>query len=197
MNLTRWVLLLALLATLAAAWLAPAPEEPSDISLSASAREKVSRQALRVTDASGKTGPATSRKDGSGTPAGPEETEVLLIRARVDSTDVDPLSDLFALPQWDQRAPPVPNNVDTLKSQKTEAAALVPTAPPLPFTVMGSMHEGPGKVFFLRYGGQSFVIRVGDTLLEQYRVEAIEGDKLILRYLPLNQLQSLELGTTS
>jgi hypothetical protein len=41
---------------------------------------------------------------------------------------------------------------------------------------------------------QNLAVRVGDTIAEQYRVERLEGQTLTLRYLPLDVLQTLDVG---
>lgn len=200
MNRTRWVLLLVLIATLVAAWLAPPAQDTADLALSPRARDMGSRpqggQPAVAPGGVGRPADKPSGRDGPGSAADKNETEVLVIRGRFDAEDSDPLSDLFASPAWAQKAAPsTPEAAE--EPQDAAADPPAPTAPPLPFTVIGSMNEGGQPKYFLRYAERSFVIQVGDTLLEQYRVEAIEGSKLMLRYLPLDQLQSLELGNPS
>lgn len=203
MNRTRWVLLLVLIATLVAAWLAPPAQDPAEVALSPRARDMGSRPQGQPAVVPGGVGrPAEQQRgreqpgrDSAGSAADKNETEVLVIRARFDEEDSDPLSDLFASPAWARKAPP--SAPEAAGPQDAVADPPAPTAPPLPFTVIGSMNEGGQPKYFLRYAERSFVIQVGDTLLEQYRVEAIEGSKLMLRYLPLDQLQSLELGNPS
>lgn len=204
MNRTRWMLLLVLMATLIAAWMAPPVEDTADVALSPHVREKVSRAQGQPADSPGSGGRPGEKQPGREQPgresAGPaadkNQTEVLVIRARFDEEDSDPLSDLFASPAWARKASSaVPVAVGGPQDATVDPPP--PTAPPLPFTVIGSMNEGGHPKYFLRYAEQSFVVQVGDTLLEQYRVEAIEGSKLMLRYLPLDQLQSLELGNPS
>lgn len=201
MNRTRWVLLLVLTATLVAAWLAPPPpaEDPPAVALSRHAQDKVSLaqgQQAAAADGVGRPRETPTGREDAGLAADKGQTEVLVIHARRDEEDSDPLSDLFASPEWAQKAPPS-MSVATEGMRDAPAEPPAPTAPPLPFTVIGSMSEGGDQKYFLRYAERSFVIQVGDTLLEQYRVEAIEGSKLMLRYLPLDQLQSLELGNPS
>lgn len=199
MNRTRWALLLVLMVTLVAAWLAPPAEDTADVALSPRARDMGSRPQDQPAVAPGGVGRLAEkppRRDGTGSAADKNETEVLVIRTRFDEEDSDPLSDLFASPAWARKAPSsAPVVAEGLQDALADPPA--PTAPPLPFTVIGSMNEGGHSKYFLRYAERSFVIQVGDTLLEQYRVEAIDGSKLMLRYLPLDQLQSLELGNPS
>lgn len=199
MNRNRWILLLVLMGTLLAAWLAPPAQETADVALSSHARVKVFPPQGQSAVAPGSAERPAEKQPGLASvesAAGKSETEVLVIRARVDEQDSDPLSELFASPAWARKAPPA-QKVVTEGSQVVPADPPSPTPPPLPFTVIGSMSEGGHRKYFLRYAEQNFVVQLGDTLLEQYRVEAIDGSKLLLRYLPLDQLQSLELGNPS
>ncbi|MCA3166069.1 MAG: hypothetical protein ING21_06165 [Burkholderiales bacterium] len=47
---------------------------------------------------------------------------------------------------------------------------------------------------FLLQADQSWAIREGDTFSENYRVERITSNAIHLRYLPLNEVQVLEIG---
>lgn len=69
-----------------------------------------------------------------------------------------------------------------------------PTAPALPFTVIGKKQEGDAWEVYLSRGGNTYVVRVGDTLDEVYSVVAIEPPLMRLAYLPLNEQQTLNIG---
>lgn len=70
-----------------------------------------------------------------------------------------------------------------------------PTAPPLPFSVMGSYaRPGDAKVYFLTRGERAFDVRVGDTIDNTYTVDGEVGGQLQLTYKPLNIQQTLALG---
>ncbi len=70
-----------------------------------------------------------------------------------------------------------------------------PTAPPLPFTVMGSYaHPGTATVYFLTRGDQVFDVHVGDTIDNIYSVDGAANGLLQLTYKPLNIQQTLPLG---
>ncbi|MDR7152739.1 hypothetical protein J2W49_004717 [Hydrogenophaga palleronii] len=174
MSRTRWILLLALLATLTAAWFAPEPASEEGVALVPARRAPEPQVGARV-----------SVSDS-------QNPQVLSIRSRRDEDDADALSDLFAAPPWTKPARPVA----PIKAVAPEVAPEppAPSAPPVPFSIMGSMEEGGKRAYFLQYADQSFVARVGDTLLEQYKVESVESDRLLLRYLPMDVLQTLELA---
>ena len=70
-----------------------------------------------------------------------------------------------------------------------------PTAPPLPFTVMGSYaHPGDATVYFLTRGDSVFDVHVGDTIDNTYSVDGAANGQLLLTYKPLNIQQTLPLG---
>jgi len=70
-----------------------------------------------------------------------------------------------------------------------------PTAPPLPFTVMGSYaHPGDATVYFLTRGDRVFDVHVGDTIDGTYSVDGAANGQLQLTYKPLNIQQTLPLG---
>jgi hypothetical protein len=70
-----------------------------------------------------------------------------------------------------------------------------PTAPPLPFTFIGkSVGDGVWEVYLAR-GARTYVVREkGDVIDGTYRVDAIVPPVLTLTYLPLNQVQQLNIG---
>lgn len=70
-----------------------------------------------------------------------------------------------------------------------------PTAPPLPFTYIGkSVADGVWEVYLAR-GARTYVVRdKGDVIDGTYRVDAIVPPVLTLTYLPLNQVQQLNIG---
>jgi hypothetical protein len=70
-----------------------------------------------------------------------------------------------------------------------------PTAPPLPFTVMGSYaHPGDATVYFLTRDDRVFDVHIGDTIDSIYSVDGAANGQLLLTYKPLNIRQSLPLG---
>jgi hypothetical protein len=70
-----------------------------------------------------------------------------------------------------------------------------PSAPPLPFTVMGSYaHPGDATVYFLTRDDRVFDVHIGDTIDNTYSVDGAANGQLLLTYKPLNIQQSLPLG---
>jgi hypothetical protein len=114
-----------------------------------------------------------------------------------------------------QLAPRTPESVDAPLAHTSEAALFAskdwspppavvkpkpieapppPTAPPLPFTYLGkALSAGKWGVFLAR-GNQTFIVNSKSVIDGIYRVEAIEPPLLKLMYLPLNQVQQLNIG---
>lgn len=69
-----------------------------------------------------------------------------------------------------------------------------PTAPPLPFTVLGKgVADGAWEVYLAR-PDRTYVARVGTVIDGMYRVDTIAPPTLTVTYLPLNQVQQLNIG---
>lgn len=93
--------------------------------------------------------------------------------------------DLFASRSWASPSPrPAP-----------AAPAPRPGPPPLPFAYMGKLIEGDRIVVFLSAGERNHVVEMGDTIDGTYRVDAIRAGALVLTYLPLNERQTLSIGS--
>ena len=69
-----------------------------------------------------------------------------------------------------------------------------PTAPPLPFTFFGkSLQDGTWEVYLAR-GDRTYLVRDQTTIDGTYRVDAIRPPVLTLTYLPLEQVQQINIG---
>ncbi len=91
---------------------------------------------------------------------------------------------LFAARDWN---PPPPKVV--------AAPAPPPTAPPLPFVYVGKKLEAGTWEIFLSNGTDIRVARKNSVIDGVYRVSDISPPTLTLTYLPLNQVQQLNIGT--
>jgi hypothetical protein len=70
-----------------------------------------------------------------------------------------------------------------------------PTAPPLPFQVLGkAVADGEWEVFLSRGADQTFVVRKHTVIDGMYRVETIAPPSMTMTYLPMNQVQQLNIG---
>ncbi len=66
-------------------------------------------------------------------------------------------------------------------------------APPLPFTLVGQQMQDGIQQVFLSHEGKTYVVKAGDKIEDVYLVEAVEAHQMTLIYLPLNELQTLNL----
>jgi len=72
-----------------------------------------------------------------------------------------------------------------------------PTAPPFPYTLIGSFApEGHPPVFFLAHGDRVIDAHVGDRIDGVYQFESAAGGQLVFVYLPLNIRQNLAAGVS-
>lgn len=68
------------------------------------------------------------------------------------------------------------------------------SAPPLPFSYLGKYIDGNEVVVFVSSADQNFVVRKGDIINGNYRIDEIEPPTMTVTYLPLKQKQTLEIG---
>jgi hypothetical protein len=94
-------------------------------------------------------------------------------------------ADVFGSHQWNPPppAPPVQN-----------LPPPAPMAPPLPFTVLGKAQAQGGLEVFLARGDKTMIVRQGDLIDGIYRVDAITPPVMTLTYVPLKQVQQLNIG---
>jgi len=69
-----------------------------------------------------------------------------------------------------------------------------PSAPPLPFTLVGSFEASGETVYYLAEAEKVHMVRLGEAINELYRLEAAAADQLELLYLPLAIKQTLLVG---
>lgn len=77
---------------------------------------------------------------------------------------------------------PMPATVDT------------PVAPALPYRYVGKQWDGQAWEVYAVSGDQTYVLREGTTLDDQYRVDRIAPPQATLTYLPLGTAQTLSIG---
>ncbi|UCV05464.1 hypothetical protein [Dechloromonas denitrificans] len=70
-----------------------------------------------------------------------------------------------------------------------------PTAPPLPFQYLGKLSEDGETRVFLNHQGKHLIAKVGDVINGTYSVEDIAGGQMIFRYQPLQETQTLAIGS--
>jgi len=97
--------------------------------------------------------------------------------------------DLFGRRDWNPPPPP-----QQTVQQAAPPPPPPPSAPPLPFTYIGkAAADGSWEVFLAR-GDKTYVVRDKTVIDGTYRVDAIAPPNLTLTYLPLNQIQQLNIG---
>jgi hypothetical protein len=104
----------------------------------------------------------------------------------------DPSVDPFALRNF-RPAPPVVKRPIALPEAEV-APPPPPQAPPLPFSYMGKLAEGDSTTVFLSMGDRNLVVRPGDVIENNYRVEEVTDVAVVLTYLPLTVQQTLPIG---
>lgn len=96
--------------------------------------------------------------------------------------------DIFAVRTWEPPPPP-PAPVVVIPPPP-------PQAPPLPFRVIGRIQEDArGDTFLLADADSVKPTLVGTDIDARYRLEKFEGGQLYFLYRPLNQIQTLFVGT--
>jgi hypothetical protein len=91
---------------------------------------------------------------------------------------------LFGRQDWTPPPPPPPK----------PAPPPPPTAPPLPYTVIGkSLEDGKWEVY-LASGQNAHIAHEGAVLEGAWRIDRIAPPLMTLTYLPLNQVQQLNIG---
>lgn len=113
----------------------------------------------------------------------------LMARLAHRVTESKAVGALFHTQSWYVAPPPPP------PAPVVVVAPPPPTAPPLPFSVMGSYaHPGSATVYFLTRGDRVFDVHVGDTIDNTYSVDSAANGQLTLTYKPLNIKQTLAIG---
>ena len=116
-------------------------------------------------------------------PAPGNRLERLRTPTKADDLKVE---DLFGATNWNPPPPPPP--------PQQALPPPVPTAPPFPYAVAGSIADLNGPMVVFMKQNQDFVVRVGDVLENTYRVDAIDEQSVTVTYLPLNLKQVVALS---
>jgi hypothetical protein len=107
---------------------------------------------------------------------------------------MEPGDDPFA----DRRPKPaVAERLERPPSAPVEALAVPlppPSAPPVPYTFIGRLSEAESTTVFLAAGDRNLVVKPGDVIDNNYRVDAVTDHAVSLTYLPLNVKQTLSTG---
>jgi hypothetical protein len=103
------------------------------------------------------------------------------------------LSDNPAVNAWNERswaAPlPKPKPIVTVAApvQVFQQRSTLPIMPPLPFIFVGAMDTPQGgQIIFLREGDRQFNVQAGETIEQQWRIERLDKDRVIIKHLSTN-----------
>ncbi|MCL2876154.1 MAG: hypothetical protein FWF12_07680 [Betaproteobacteria bacterium] len=157
------LLFLALAATLAAVYFAPATE---NVVVDAVVRPAAADSTARVDNGVRVT------------------AQAIALRSRDEADGGDPR--LFSAQSWDPPPPLVQE-----EEPQVIAEVLPPQAPPAPVQLLGRYEEGGKTVMFALLNGDGIVLRPGENINAEWRVDSIEAGQVVLTYLPLEQKQSL------
>lgn len=96
----------------------------------------------------------------------------------------------FAVLNW--QPPPAP--VRAVAPPPPPPPPVAPVAPPLPFSFVGLLEKGGARPqAFLAKGDSLLVVGVGDVIDNNtYRVDSLAPQQIVLTYLPLNTVQTLQ-----
>lgn len=75
--------------------------------------------------------------------------------------------------------------------QQTIAPAVASKPPPLRFQYLGKIIHNDETKIILSRSGEKIVVRLGELVDDQYRVDAMDSETITLTYLPLNAEQTL------
>lgn len=114
------------------------------------------------------------------------EPVILGLRARVPPGEFGAAGGVFLSQDWTPlAATPAP---------AAPVPAPPPSAPPLPFTFIGKAATDGIWAVFLARADQTYVVRAHSVIDGGYRVEHIAPPLMTITYLPLNQVQQLNIG---
>lgn len=97
-------------------------------------------------------------------------------------------SNLFNSRSWEKKAAPK-------KAAPPPPPPPPPQAPPLPFTYVGRWIERGETTVMLSQGPRNFTVREGEKVDASYLLEKVGPDRLVFRYVPLDQTQVLLLAS--
>lgn len=126
--------------------------------------------------------------------AGKDQPQVAILRLTPRGTLVGDSADatfaagegIFQGQNWNPPPPPPP--------PVSNAPPPPPMAPPLPFTVIGkALADGVWEVYLSR-ADKTYVARPQTIIDGSYRVEKITPPSMSITYLPLNQVQQINIG---
>ena len=177
----KYILYIALILTLLAAWFAPAN---SDESLAMPSSSRSFRAPSGNLAAAGVNGINSDK-----------QPSVLKIKSRIQVADEDkPSARLFEKVSWNdgETKTTTISNIQTpvANSHASETIQI----PPLPFQIIGKYKEAGRIGVFVQYMNNNYVVHAGDSTFKDYKIESIDEASVTFRYLPLDQIQTLPIA---
>ncbi len=80
--------------------------------------------------------------------------------------------------------------------QAAAAAAAASRPPPLRFQYLGKIIHNNEMKIILSQSGEKVVVKLGEKIDDQYRIDAMDNEAITLTYLPLNVEQTLIINET-
>lgn len=102
------------------------------------------------------------------------------------------VTNVFAATSWQPTPAPLPPPTVTPSLAPVSTAA--PTAPPMPFRFIGRYGDADSQIVMLVKDDRLYLVAVGETIDNAYRIERVSGSMVELTYLPLKLKQSLSTG---
>lgn len=169
-------------------------EEP----LPRSARPQPAQGSTAAPATAGAADAGTSRRQGAGGQPGGAAHDVAILRLKPRTELVGEAGDatfgdgegVFLGQNWNP-PPPAPTAAEQAAAQAPPPA---PMAPPVPFRYFGKAAQDGAWEVYLARGDQTYVVRERSMIDGAYRVERIAPPLLTLTYLPLNQVQQINIG---
>ena len=132
---------------------------------------------------------APARQRAARSPAEPPVILALLPRSEVAGEDGDTFGGADGVFQSQNWTPPPPKMVVTAAPPPPP-----PMAPPLPFVYLGKVAADGAWEVFLSRADKTYIVRANTVIDGAYKVVAIAPPVMTLTYLPLNQVQQLNIG---
>ena len=89
--------------------------------------------------------------------------------------------------------PPPPPPAPKAAAPVAPVAPPPPAAPALPFRVIGQLTDAGVTIAFVQAGANTYALKPGDRVEQNYRVDEVNATRVIFTYLPLNIQQPLNL----
>lgn len=102
------------------------------------------------------------------------------------------VTNVFAATSWQPASAPLPPPI--VAPALTPVSTAAPTAPPMPFRFIGRYGDADSQIVMLVKDDRLYLVAVGETIDNVYRIERVSGSMVELTYLPLKLKQSLSTG---